>query len=433
MVYLSQPVKVTVLGLLVLIACYGTGSAQDALQVYELEPVRPDSIYVRRDGSDITIGWYPAPDNISAVVGSRDFTNWYVNHPPQDRVEVSFSGVYTGDVDRTLSFQKTDLERVVVGVDTTIELTIMTDDMYDTYIGRINIGTNYYTPGEMMPIVMIGEESKDILEVGLSVAFGEGIIDTAFGGIDAANFELDLQDFEGFHVWRGIDGPFPSSMVVIAEISKEDAFKGVDWDSIYFEEWPKIDTQGKKYYEWTDENVFVGFTYYYHVTTYDRGYFKGFFKYNKKDNFICHEECLDYCEDEPDPDSDVCDCDTTVFCGPFVQEITMTVDVGTDFNAIYAVPNPFRTGTSAETSPFYDNFPGNVIKFYNVPLNATIKIYTVAGDLIWEGVQGGVEEGGVVSWDTRNQRGREVCSGLYIFRSEGPNGEDVYGRLIVIR
>ncbi|UCF06363.1 MAG: hypothetical protein JSV33_04850 [bacterium] len=430
MVYLSQPVKVIIFGLLVVIGCCGIASAQDALQVMELVPLRPDSIYVRRDGGNVTIGWYPAPDSLSAVVGSRDFNNWYVNHSPQDRVEVSFSGAYTGDIDRTITFQKTDLDRVVVGVDTTIELNIVTDDPFETYTAEINIGTNYYTPGEMLPIVLVGEEGGEILDVGVSVAFSAGIVDTAFGGIDAAYFEIDLQDFEGFHIWRGLD-PFPSSMVVITEISKEDAFKGVDWDSIYFEEWPMVDAQGRQYYEWTDENVFVGFTYYYHVTTYDRGYFKGFFKYNKKDNFICHDLCGDICNDIPD--DEICDCDTTVFCRPFAQEITMSVDIGTDFNAIYAVPNPFRTGTSAETSPFYDNFPGNVIKFYNVPLNATIKIYTVAGDLIWVGSQGGEEESGVVSWDTKNQRGQEVSSGLYIFRSEGQNGEDVYGRIIVIR
>ena len=110
-------------------------------------------------------------------------------------------------------------------------------------------------------------------------------VDTNAIGLPAS-FRFDLQDFEGFHVWRGF-APNPEEMLVVQEISKEDAHLGVDEDSLYFLDNPNYDVHGRKYYEWVDRGVFVGFTYYYAVTSYDRGYFFGFFEHNKLDNYIC--------------------------------------------------------------------------------------------------------------------------------------------------
>jgi hypothetical protein len=66
-----------------------------------------------------------------------------------------------------------------------------------------------------------------------------------------------------------------------------------------------------------------------------------------------------------------------------------------------------------------------------VPARCTIKVFTVAGDLVWEEEHDGA--GGNIEWDTRNQSGEDVSSGIYIYRVEDPNGGQVYGRLVIIR
>jgi hypothetical protein len=367
---------------------------------------------------------------VSSVIGSYDFTNWYSEHDVSEGVQVDISGNYIGDVDLTVIFERESALPATVGIDTSVIIYANTVDPRNrTYRQRFNIGTNYYTTGDQIPIVLVNEESPyDSIRLGINLSFGEGMVDTSLFS-DLAFFEIDLQDFEGFHVWRGLT-QFPSDMQIKADLSKEDGYIGIEEDSIYFSEWPKYDDQGRAYYEWTDDNVFVGFTYYYIVSTYDRGYFKGFFQHNKWDNYICEDVDPDFVQ-HYDPPEEPMECEDVA------QEITMTIDSGTNISAVYAVPNPYRTGTSAETSPYYHNFPDMTIKFFNVPRQAKIKIFTVSGDLVWEaGHSDPTGRDGVVSWDTRNKEGQEVGSGVYIFKCEAERGDQVdyvYGRIVVIR
>ncbi len=114
----------------------------------------------------------------------------------------------------------------------------------------------------------------------------------------------------------------------------------------------------------------------------------------------------------------------------------MTVDAGpmNQLGRIYAVPNPYRTGTSAITSPYYHNFPDMSIKFFNVPKEADVKVFTVSGELVWD-VHHSNPPGtnGVVSWDVKNNHDQEVGSGVYIYRVESSDGSEMYGRIVVIR
>lgn len=400
---------------------------QSVIDTLLLTPLPPDSFYVKRTGSNIVVGWYPRGDSVSALIGSYDFESWFSEHDVSEGVQIGMSGNYIGDVDLTILFERENARTSIVGVDTSIVLFANTlDPRNRTYRQKINIGSNYYTPGDEVPIKLVNEEQPfDMLDLGINLSFSEGIVDTSlFGGL--AFFEIDLQDFEGFHVWRGLT-PFPSDMEVTVELSKEDGFIGVEEDSIYFTEWPKQDEHGRPYYEWTDDNVFVGFTYYYVVTTFDRGYFKGFFKHNKWDSYICEDDDPEFEQFYEPPEGPLA-------CEDVAQEIIMSVDAGTDISRVYAVPNPYRTGSSAGTSPSYHNFPDMSIKFFNVPQEADIKLYTVAGDLVWEthhSNPGG--RNGIVSWDVRNKEGREVGSGVYIYRCETDGGDAVYGRIVVIR
>lgn len=416
-------IKIGVFTFLLLIVLQDGVPAQTVVVVDTLilEPLPPDSTYIRREGRDVVIGWYPQHDSLSAGIGSKHFTNWYKGNPDVSVVDVF--GVYPGDVDRTVKISKERVSRDTVGYEPSIRMVAEVVDLEDTYRRLFDIGSSVYSPGDTITLRLVGEETKDTLDIGVDLVFNEGIVDTA------AYFEVDLQDFEGFHIWRGLS-PYPSEMTVIADLSKEDAFRGVDADSIYFEDWPQTDALAKKYYEFTDDNAFVGFTYYYHVSTYDRGYFKGQFLYNKLDNKICDEECTQDTLSNPD----LPHCDLAIDCDETALEITVAVDSSDDMQRMYAVPNPYRTGTSAETAPNYHNFPDNSIKFFNVPKEAELKIFTISGDLVWETYHSNPDgRDGVITWNTLNKHGELTGSGVYIYKCESGTGDSVYGRIVIIR
>lgn len=401
--------------------------AQSAVDTMRLDIVPPDSVYAIRDGRNVVIGWYPPGSLIESVqgsiTGSRHWTGWRGPDPNISVVEIT--GVYDGTIDRTLKVGRIVLTNPTVdtiGVESSIRMYAELRDRFDTYYKEFNLGTSQYVAGTRIPINLVGLATGDTLKLGISLAFGAGIIDTTFDG-SPASFELDLQTNEGFHVWRGLS-PLPTDMSIITELSRDAAFLGVEYDSLYFSEWPKIDALGRPYYEFVDENAFAGFTYYYVVTCFDRGYFRGQTQFNKTDNFICDEDLAN----PEDPDN-------PVPCESVSKVITVTVSAGTDMKLIFAVPNPYRTGTSAETHPFYHNYPDRSIKFFNVPKEADIKIYTVSGDLIWEAHHSSpTGENGILSWDVKNQRGQEVGSGVYLYRCKNSaDGSDAYGKIVVIR
>lgn len=443
----TRSVRVVLLTILAISAICEAAVAQSAIDTMTLVPVPPDSFYLRREGSSIIIGWYPAADSLTTVLGSRDYRDWYSVYPVASVSSITVSGEYTGDVDRTLKISRSAIDTVQVGVTPSIAMEFtLEDEGYQSFTQKFNIGTNYtnpagsYTPGDPIPVRLVGNAIKtDTLDLGISIHFWPGMIGSDISGGGFAFARIDLQDFEGFHVWRGLS-PNPSEMQAICEISKEDYFRVgmIDeyedvpetwkWLWLYFrgggeEGWPRYDSAGRKYYEWIDSNVYSGFSYYYVVTCFDRGYFNGFFEHNKEDNFVCDEDI----ENPADPGS-------PVPCSSVSKLISMTMDAGTDLKTVFAVPNPYRTGTSAATSPYYHNFPDMSIRFFNVPMEAQIKIFTVAGDLVWETVHSSLDgSDGMVSWDVKNQAGEDVCSGVYMFRCERNDGEAVYGRIVVIR
>ena len=405
--------------------------AQSAVDTMRLDIVPPDSVYVRRDGQSVAIGWYPPRAEIATLTGSRHWTSW--RGPDPNISEVEIIGLYDGTVDRTVKVGRIVLTKVTVdtiGMEPSIRMYAELRDRFDTYYKEFNLGASYtvpggtgsYTPGDVIPLNLIGLATGDTLKLGISLAFGAGIVDSTFDG-SPASFELDLQALEGFHIWRGLS-PLPTHMSVISELSRDAAFIGVEYDSLYFNEWPKSDALGRPYYEFVDQNAFAGFTYFYIVTCFDRGYFRGMTEFNKTDNFICDEDL-----------SNPADPENPVPCEDVAKMITVTVDAGTDMQLIFAVPNPYRTGTSAETHPFYHNYPDGSIKFFNVPKETDIKIYTVSGDLVWEAHHSSpTGEDGIISWNVKNQQGQDVGSGVYIYRCKNSaDGSDAYGKIIVIR
>lgn len=92
---------------------------------------------------------------------------------------------------------------------------------------------------------------------------------------------------------------------------------------------------------------------------------------------------------------------------------------------VIVVPNPFRAREQ------WDRAGQNEVHFINLPQRATIKIYTLSGDLVTQ-----LEHVDSVRdferWDLRNQEGRDVASGIYMFRVEAGTFS-FQNRFVVIR
>lgn len=418
-------------------ASAGTVAAQVRPDSLELQ--QPRNVRVWREFNPVErafkvfMTWEDVPDSLGTYIHPPDTTGWATVHFSNEMSVPTSSGIYTGDIDRTISFRAIDSGQVGVDQRIRISFEIRKEENFN---GEINVGAGAgYVPGTPVPLIFRDENDAAVrMDLGIRIAFSAGWVDRQGG------FLLGVEDFEGYHIWRGIrsDG---SDLEVIGELSKEEAHRGDQTggsvaDSVYYysviptlrdsltwySQFGGIDCLGRQIrldltdtqLFWYDCNTFNGFTYYYVVTTFDRDYVvqAGRQGLNKFDN--CQPE-----EGIPFP------------CPDQMHPLSIEVDAQNDINRVYAVPNPYRTGGSRLTRANYHNFPDNKVRFVNVPPDARIKIYTVAGDLVWEGAH--TDGTGNIEWDAHNGNSEAVASGVYIYKVEASNGDTVYGRLVVIR
>ncbi len=94
---------------------------------------------------------------------------------------------------------------------------------------------------------------------------------------------------------------------------------------------------------------------------------------------------------------------------------------------IKVVPNPYfaRYSAMVETSE-----GESVIEFQNIPDECTIRIYTLAGDLV-RTINHSAGDG-VARWNLQSESRRQVASGVYLFHVESPYGEHL-GRFSVVK
>lgn len=79
---------------------------------------------------------------------------------------------------------------------------------------------------------------------------------------------------------------------------------------------------------------------------------------------------------------------------------------------VLVYPNPYRPSNAAQAA--------TLVNFDNLPAGSTIKIYTIAGDLVRSFAD--VDRNGSERWDAKNSDGQEVASGVYIALIDG-NGD----------
>lgn len=107
--------------------------------------------------------------------------------------------------------------------------------------------------------------------------------------------------------------------------------------------------------------------------------------------------------------------------GPF----SPTGGPAANLESVHVVPNPYRG------SAVWDGANANEIHFINLPAHATIKIYTVSGDLVRE-LQHSDTVHDYEIWDLKSGAGRTVASGIYLYRIEAASFS-FQNRFVVIR
>ncbi len=106
---------------------------------------------------------------------------------------------------------------------------------------------------------------------------------------------------------------------------------------------------------------------------------------------------------------------------------------------VYAIPNPYVYNDPQRSFGTTGELGERTIEFRNLPERATIRIYTIAGDLIRTLTHGPDSRGnlsGTNAWDQKSDSGLIVAPGLYIFHvssdTEGVDGR-LTGKLMIIR
>jgi hypothetical protein len=99
----------------------------------------------------------------------------------------------------------------------------------------------------------------------------------------------------------------------------------------------------------------------------------------------------------------------------------------------YVVPNPYVGAASFEPTPFGVQGRGDRrMEFRNIPRNATVRIYTVRGELVRALEQDG-STNGFVPWDMRTKDNLDVAPGLYIFHVDAGSAGTSIGKFAVIK
>lgn len=100
---------------------------------------------------------------------------------------------------------------------------------------------------------------------------------------------------------------------------------------------------------------------------------------------------------------------------------------------VYVVPNPY---VENEDPSRFGPLSPPLVRFFNLPEEATICVYTTSGDLVRilnHFQTPGGQSGGSCLWDLKNDRGQDVTSGVYLFAAESPGGERTRGFFTIVR
>ncbi|MDZ7384863.1 MAG: hypothetical protein ONB07_01965 [candidate division KSB1 bacterium] len=158
-------------------------------------------------------------------------------------------------------------------------------------------------------------------------------------------------------------------------------------------------------YIYLDEDVALGYAFYYSVTCYDHGWPAW----------------------AVDPSYEVPPLESSIFANrmrePFYTTLRPTEK---RLDRVTVVPNPFYRSSGFELA-------GDVklIQFVNLSEECTIKIFTVRGDLV-KTIHHADPSSGVAFWNQISDYGQYVKSGMYFFQVTNKHGEVKWGKFAII-
>jgi hypothetical protein len=277
------------------------------------------------------------------------------------------------------------------------------NSIHESRGGAIDVPRGYSGQPLRFDVPIPGSPPDTTMLSGLRVRFRVG--DT-MRVQDSAIF--DVEDFEGWHVWRWGADPTSPSYDGIGEYSKlVDTAAGTD-------EWPGHNPKMHRVV-FVDHSVFDGFPYHYAITSYDQGFKRA----NPGDLAMKFESPLHWA---------TTNSDGSVTLGSTQIPVSFRRPPPEEFEPVAAVPNPFRESEIVDGSP-----ETQVVQFINSPPRGTLYLWTISGDLVRTITQDQPDVG-VLEWDTRNEAGEKVASGVYIYKVvDLVSGQEAFGRLIVIR
>jgi hypothetical protein len=98
--------------------------------------------------------------------------------------------------------------------------------------------------------------------------------------------------------------------------------------------------------------------------------------------------------------------------------VTVPVGEGVKIN-VKVSPNPFVPGSAS-----------NTLKFANLSSNSTVKIYTLSGKLVSK-LNEADFGGGEIRWNVKNNKGKSIAPGLYIYLVTDTHGNEKTGKLVI--
>ncbi len=241
-------------------------------------------------------------------------------------------------------------------------------------------------------------------------------------------------DFAGYRIWKaeqwqrpeGSTGPTPELWSLLAEYRLpkyiDPATQQRDLTKIKnltVAPCDTVDVEGKMlyqypvgYYQHRDDRVLNGFVYFYSVSAFD----------------INDTGDMDPISGEPEK--------FILECRHVASESQAAIP-GTNpvekEGEVYVVPNPYYGSAAWDLTPNPRDPTGTHVDFMNLPTGEwTIKVYTVAGDLVRVLENDGSQNIGQVRWDLVSRNGQDVVSGLYLYTVESRFGTQI-GKFVILR
>ncbi len=101
-------------------------------------------------------------------------------------------------------------------------------------------------------------------------------------------------------------------------------------------------------------------------------------------------------------------------------------------DAIKVVPNPYVASATWEPTPIKGNRGARKIQFTHMPPTATVRIYTIRGELVQTLDHDAPLWDGTLDWNLKSKEGLDVAYGVYIYHVESQAGEKI-GKFALIK